>query len=64
MRWIAIAAVVLAVIVRFAWRSRVSIAIPVAQDTHRAFTMSAIVFWLLVLTSIVLVGLSFATSRH
>ena len=51
MRWFALVAAALALLLRFTWHSTAAIAIPVGNDTHRGFPITSVVFWLLVLVS-------------
>lgn len=64
MKWLAAAAAIVALVLRSAWHSSVAIAFPVGSNTHRAFPISSVVFWLLIVICTALTLISILKRAH
>jgi hypothetical protein len=58
-RWLGISLIAVAILVRAAWHASWDIAIRVSPNLHRAYPVSAVVFWLLFSLGLILAAISF-----
>jgi len=64
MKWFAMIALALAILVRFAWHSSFALAFPVNANTHRGYSISSLLFWVFLLTGLSLLFLVLIRRTH
>jgi hypothetical protein len=52
MKWVTGVLFALAIIVKYAWHSNISLSFPVSATMSRGFSLNSIVFWLLIMAGI------------
>lgn len=62
MKWLAMAALAAAIVLKLTWRRSIDVAIPVSATVHRGYPVSSILFWILLATPLVL--FLFALFKH
>jgi len=64
MKWLAVLAFALAIVIRFAWHSSFAISFPSSPSMRRAMSVSNVAFWSLLIVGTVLLFVAWTRRAH